>query len=108
MAGGVIPEKTIEDYLDAVLTHSNWRDWVDQMHMETLRQTPAAERQHTWSLVLRDIKLKVEGDPTKDPFRIQSHKRTANQAAYSSWEDSTDNQIVVRKKLRVSNDHPAG
>jgi hypothetical protein len=107
MAGGALPEKTIEDYLDAVLTHSNWRDWVDQMHMETLRQTPTVDRLHTWPLVLRDIRLKVEGDPSKDSFRFQSNKRTATQAGYSSWEDSTDDQSR-RKKLRVQTDHTAG
>ena len=82
MAGGALPEKIIEDMLDCVLTHSSWRDWVEQMHMETLRQTPRADRHHTWQQLLSDIKLRVDGDPTKDPFRHASGKRTATQAGY--------------------------
>ena len=88
MAGGVVPEKIVEDLLDGTLTHSSWRQWVQDMHMETLRETPAADREHTWQLVLRDIRLRVEGDATKDPFRAQASKRTATQAGFSSSEDT--------------------
>jgi hypothetical protein len=87
MAAGPLPEKIVEDMLDATLTHSSWRDWVDRMHMETLRQTARVDRHHTWQLVLSDIKLRVDGDPSKDPFRHPSSKRTATQAGYSNSEE---------------------
>jgi len=84
MAGGPIPESSIENALDACLTHENWRPWAEDMKMETLRETPHALRKHTWQLVLRDISLTCQGEPLKDVFRTSLHKRTSTQAGFSS------------------------
>ena len=116
-SGGALPIQTIEDAVAKTFTGKEYRGWIKNMGMETLRLTPAADRKYSWQAVIKDIERLVTRHPELDEFRTNNKKRSAAQAGYAGSSNGItdlDRQFAAeeaasryRKRNPVQPWHPA-